>query len=151
MTKSISFAWIVAHANYEGDGCLIWPFSTCKGYPTLGLNRKIVRASRVMCEMVNGPPPSRSHEAAHLCGRGHEACMHPKHIVWKTKSANQLDRRRHGTNRTNRTGRRGALTADQVKAIRAATGTNMSIAKAFGVSEHTVMRVRNRETYAKVA
>jgi hypothetical protein len=88
---------------YRGADCLRWPFGTIKpregreyaGTVTIGSEHVLV--TRYVCEKVHGPAPTADHEAAHSCGKGHEACVNPGHIIWKTPSANQADRIEHGT------------------------------------------------------
>lgn len=90
--------WIINHLSHHGDECLIWPFNRdTQGRAQVPLGGKLAGASRVICEIIHGPPPTPEHHAAHNCGMGHKACVNPKHIVWKTPSANQLDKLIHGT------------------------------------------------------
>lgn len=134
--------WLRAHVAYEGDECLRWPLSTDPrtGRGLIGLLGKTRWAHRVMCELVNGPPPTPRHQASHSCGRGHDACVHPKHLSWKTQTGNQLDRRKHGTHVTNPNGRRRKLEPEQIKTVIALKGqkTQLEIANMFGVSQSTV-------------
>jgi hypothetical protein len=131
--KSAAMDWLLAHIDYAGDECLIWPFARiAKGYGELGApNRKMQYAHRVMCTLVNGPPPTPKHQTAHSCGRGHDGCVHPRHVSWKTNGENQLDRRIHGTINVPRQ----RLTVRQVEEIRARKGleTQASIAKRLGI------------------
>lgn len=126
--------WIRANASYQGDDCLFWPFSRGDGYGSFGFEGKNYRAHRFMCQLVNGPPPTPLHQAAHSCGNGRNGCMTPRHLSWKTNGENQLDRRQHGT--TNRS----KLTAEDDAKIRemAKTMTQMQIAAVFGVTHSTV-------------
>lgn len=79
---------------YDGNDCLQWPFGkTPGGYGKL--DGKI--ASRVLCEEVNGPPPTPKHDAAHSCGRGHLGCVTKRHLSWKTRAENMADQLTHGT------------------------------------------------------
>lgn len=81
---------------YEGDDCLAWPFCRDRnGYGKMG--GKIV--SRLVCEKEHGPPPTPAHEAAHSCGKGHEACVAKRHLSWKTRAENASERVIHGKNR----------------------------------------------------
>jgi hypothetical protein len=136
--------WLREHASYSGDDCLIWPFfiDPHRGYGVLGLDGKIVKASRVMCELVNGPAPD-GHEAAHSCGRGREGCCTPKHLSWKTRTENQRDRLEHGTAGNGGYGRRKRLTSEQVLEIRAKRDieTVTSLAERFGVDRSAIRQI----------
>jgi len=136
--KGKCVAWLHEHANYDGPDCLIWPFSTARGYGNLGFNGELCYAHNIMCEIVHGPAPTPAHQAAHSCGRGHLACVHPKHISWKTPSENQLDKRTHGT--SYRGGRRRKLTSFDADAIRLLKGkmTHDEMAAIFKVSRRNI-------------
>lgn len=132
--KGRNYEWLIARVGYDGDDCLIWPFGKTNGYGVLGAGY----AHRIMCALVNGPAPSPNHEAAHSCGRGHEACVHPKHVRWKTKSENQLDRTAHGTRNT--WAARGKLTPEEAEQIRLLKGVKpqREIAAMFNTSRSNV-------------
>lgn len=60
--KSKGKDWLDAHIGFDGPDCLIWPFAKNRGYGQFGLNNKMHKAHRVMCEMINGPaPPDKPH------------------------------------------------------------------------------------------
>lgn len=84
---------------HESDDCLIWPFGRrLDGYcGFLCIDGKRVLASRYICAQVHGDPPSKRHEAAHLCGNGHLGCVSPLHLVWKTPAGNRADKAIHKT------------------------------------------------------
>jgi hypothetical protein len=137
--------WLQAHVDYDGEECLIWPFSRDpNGYGHCGADW----AHRVMCALVHGPAPTEDHETAHSCGRGKFGCVHPKHVSWKTRSENQLERRRHGTH-GKRKGVRYWLTPGDVAHIRALRGkkTQRELAKIYGVSWQTIGMVQRGETW----
>lgn len=141
--------WMEEHVAYQGDGCLTWPFSCdSQGYADIRWSGKTRRVARVMCELVNGPPPTPLHHAAHTCGKGHEACVHPKHVKWKTPTANQLDRAEHGTG--NQPGQGWRLTADQVATIRALRGekTQRELAAMFGIRWETIGQIQRGTIHA---
>lgn len=153
MTKPTNLDWLRAHVNHDGKECLIWPFSRSRGYAQVGVNRKVKKASRIMCEWVNGQPPSPKYEAAHSCGRGKEGCVNPKHLSWKTRSDNQRDRRKHGTHGRgpNMNARRIAhkLNPTLVAEIRA-IGDSMSkeaIGRLYGVTPSNVAKILKRESW----
>lgn len=145
--------WIHAHVGYDGRDCLIWPFYRDKyrGYGTLGFEGRNLKAHRVMCELVNGRPPSPAHVPAHSCGNGHLGCVHPRHLSWKTRSGNQLDRRQHGTIPPKTWGFEGKLTDSQVMQIFALRGRHSTyeIGTMFGISFQTVGRIHRNGTNKK--
>ena len=144
--KGKAYQWLLAHMEHNGKKCLIWPFAkNQEGYGMLGAFGKTYKANRLMCELVNGPPPSRRHEAAHECGNGRGSCVHPKHLQWKTPSQNSLDKRKHGTQRCNKYGNRTNLKPHQIEGICCAIGREpvISIAKRFGVSRRVVEFIRD--------
>jgi hypothetical protein len=117
-----------------------------KGYGTVSFERKIYRASRLMCEKVNGPPPTPEHHAAHSCGRGHDGCVHPKHLDWKTASENQADTVLHGTCKQ-KGGTRQKLTDEQVAEIRAWRGikTQKALGELYCVRPETIGQIQRYE------
>lgn len=134
--------WLRKYAGYEGDGCLIWPFCLVNGYGSFGYQSKVLYAHRFMCEMVNGPAPTPSHEVSHSCGRGHEGCVHPQHLSWKTRSENQLDRANHGTK--NSWAARGKIGPEDAEKIRALRGQmkQREIAELFGISRAQISSIQ---------
>ena len=147
--KGKGIAFIRDHVNYQGDDCLPWPLSRNQnGHGQFGYLRQTYLAHRYMCEMVNGPPPSPDHEAAHSCGNGHKGCVNPKHLSWKTREQNQADRYIH--NRKPGKGRaRFKLTLEQVAEIRSSAGlkTNKELALKFGVSRGCIRQILLRQTW----
>lgn len=136
---------------YTGAECLIWPFArNTHGRAVVKNSDGTSVVSRLVCEVINGPPPSPLHDAAHECGQGHEGCVAPGHLTWKTKSENEHDRVRHGT--SNRGERCGAakLSEAQVRQIRKMSGTltQMEIADMFGVSRRCIGHIVRRVNWA---
>src|SRR5260221_680223 len=86
--------WLREYADYSGDECLTWPFAR---YPDGRANMNGGYPTRAMCELAYGPAPSPKHEAAHSCGKGHEACVNPRHLRWATPKENAADKKIHGT------------------------------------------------------
>lgn len=128
-------AWLKSKATYDGDECMLWPFSTDgNGRGQVQYRGKVRRAHRIMCVWVKGPPPSKKHHAAHSCGNGHLGCITPKHLSWKTQSENEMDKRIHGTYGGGQ-GTITQLTAEQVAEIRASKGvvTADKLAEKFGL------------------
>jgi hypothetical protein len=142
--KGANLQWLKDHVSYRGDECLVWPFCRDRhGYGQVGINGKLHRAHRVMCELVNGPAPEPTMHAAHSCGNGHLGCINPLHLDWKTPSGNQLDRAAHGTKNDAWWSHRQKVTNAQKAEIVSLEGKypQYVIAKMFDVSPHTVRRI----------
>jgi hypothetical protein len=146
--KSACQKWLDDHVGYEGDDCLIWPFSGTRGYGHFKCNGERFYAHRYMCTLIHGGPPSDKHQASHSCGRGHEKCVSPRHISWKTQSENQLDRRSHGTMKRNGHGWAGKLTMAQAEEIRrlASEKTQDELAEMFDTSRGNIQFILNGQT-----
>lgn len=142
--------WLEAHIDHVGSECLIWPFSCSRGYPQISISQKVQKASRVMCERANGPPPTPKHEAAHSCGRGHQGCIHPQHLSWKTRTENQQDRTKHGTaGRGQARHLKWKLTPEDVTTIRAIGGlvTKEELGRRFNVTPSNIAKILSRKTW----
>lgn len=141
-----STEWLRSHADYpHDDWCLIWPFSrTQNGYAQVGADK--IAAHRIMCEAKNGPPPSATHHAAHSCGRGHEGCINPCHLSWKTPSENHLERYEHSGPIPRR-----KLTPEQVDEIRALRGRDRTqdVAERYGVTAQNIRMIQNGKSWRK--
>jgi hypothetical protein len=137
--------------RHSSEECLPWPFGkTSLGYGTINVNGKMEIASRYVCELVNGPPPTPEHQASHSCGKGHEGCITPGHLSWKTRKENKDDELTHGTR--NRGGRNGGvkLTQDDVREIISLKGVELRrmLAHRFGVSPGCIGAIQRGESWA---
>lgn len=122
---------------HTSEDCLTWNFSkNGDGYGLLWIDGKYVVASRYICELAHGAPPTPEHEAAHSCGKGHEACISPIHLDWKTKAENQADRLEHGTHNRGERHVSSKLTESAVREILALKGIEKQreLAERFSVS-----------------
>lgn len=109
-------------------------------------------ASRVMCELAHGKPPTAEHEAAHSCGNGHLGCINPKHLRWATHIENEADKLMHGTRpRGERQGSAKLKTSD-VLAIRSMAGklSQRKIGELFGVQQTHVGRLIRGERWGHI-
>lgn len=111
--------WIDSHKDYDGDDCIKWPYADDgHGYGHLTYNGKMVKAHRLMCELVNGPPPFERAEAAHSCGNGKRGCVNRNHLRWATAKENNWDKVSHSTdNRGERCGTHKLKEPDVVNII----------------------------------
>lgn len=145
-------AWVETNASYGGDDCLKWPFSVNgNGRGDVSFNGvKHRSAPKAMCWLAHGPPPSEEYEAAHSCGKGHEGCMNPRHLSWKTRKENETDKIDHGTARRGCKINTTKLTENDVREIRDIVGTVKVgvITKRFGISRGQVYKIRDRHAWA---
>src|SRR5262245_52670195 len=77
-----AFAFLHRHIGYAGDDCVLWPFSTKgNGYGQLHHEKATWTASRLMCQLVHGAPPSPKLLAVHSCKN--KLCVNPRHLSWQ--------------------------------------------------------------------
>lgn len=143
-------AWLLDHVHHEGDKCLTWPYARhSNGEAAIG-DRRSRQAARLMCILVHGDPPFAGAQAAHGCGKGHLACVNPKHLRWASPKENTADQLIHGTRPLG--GRHSFAKLDelQVRAIRSLAGTFSvpDLAELFGVHAWTIACVIRRKTWA---
>lgn len=134
----------------ESDECLFWPYSTTvKGYPCFYANGAQRLAHRVLCERVNGPPPTLQHHAAHSCGNGRKGCVNRRHVSWKTAAENAADKDMHGTHARGEKSVSAKLTDEKVRQIRGLSGklSQDKIAAAFGICQSHVRNIINRKRW----
>jgi len=140
-------AWIRANLDFpHKDWCLIWPFARSDtGYAIFGEPPRKVH--RLMCEHRHGPAPTPEHHAAHSCDRGHDGCVNPWHLDWKTPSDNQYDRYRDGAAPRPRY----KLTPEQAREIRDLKGLEHTkdTAARYGIRESNVRLIQSGKTWKK--
>lgn len=144
--------WIEDHLAYQGDDCLIWPFSRSRvtGFGTLTINRRSMRAHRVMCEKAHGKPPSQAHHAAHSCGKGHLGCVNPRHLRWATAKENAADKIAHGTAPRGARQGQSKLTEADIRGIRGMLASGRppkEVADRFSISVGTVRAIKGRRRW----
>jgi hypothetical protein len=143
--------WVKAHSSYEGERCLIWPFSRLSnGYGQILVSGRQTVASRFMCEVAHGAPPARWYEAAHSCGNGHLGCVHPAHLSWKTPVDNRADKLLHGTDLRGEKHPSAKLATADIHAIRELTGKMpmAAVARKYSVSAGTIARIQKGEGWS---
>lgn len=137
--------------RYEGDDCLAWPFNRGGGgYALAWHDGTTTGAYRLVCEAHHGPAPSALHEAAHTCGKGHEGCVNPHHLEWKTRSENHADKVLHGTHNCGERNPFAKVTTADAAHIRAMRGkvSGRQLARQFGISPATVCNIQKGDTWA---
>lgn len=144
--------WIEDHIDWDGDDCLIWPFTRNAkgyGYVTLRDTRKSISAARFVCEQAHGSAPSPDHEAAHNCGNGHLGCVNPKHLRWDTRAGNMADKVIHGTAPRGENCGSAKLTEEQVREIRRLMGIvpQTKLAERYGVTNSAISAIHVGRTW----
>lgn len=92
-----AYRWLMTHRDYQGNDCLIWPFSKDKngrgrfGFTDAEGNKTMKHAPYFMCEMAHGEKPSSKHLAVVICNGRKLGCCNPRHINWRTKSKLMLE------------------------------------------------------------
>ena len=130
--------------SFTSDECLLWPYHKgSNGYGMLWRDNRQQGVHRLACEAIHGPPPTPKHEAAHLCGKGHNGCCNPQHVRWATPAENCADALAHGTQARGERNGRTKLGESDVLQIRALHGAmpQREIAKIFGVSQGQINRI----------
>jgi hypothetical protein len=75
----------------------------------------------------------------------------PENLRWGTHTDNMRDKQVHGTQTMGEAHHQSKLTGDQVRAIRADKRTSRAIGKEYGVSQVTVVFIKNRKTWKHLA
>ena len=123
----------------ETEECIDWPFALDRGgYAHIRIDGKDYGVHRMVCQRKHGPCPPNLRDAAHSCNR--RKCINHRHLKWKTRSGNSMDRVADGT--ANRGQRHGkvVLSDEQVNQLREAYAerTNISeMARQMGVNIST--------------
>lgn len=148
--------WSKVDKSGGQDACWPWmAFCQPKGYGRFGIQRSDgswgrIQAHRLSYELTYGAIPDDLH-VLHHCDN--PPCCNPTHLFLGTNADNVADRvakgREAGISRGEENGR-AKLTADLVRLIRAATGSQRAISKRFGISKAHVERVRNGKSWAHV-
>lgn len=146
--------WINENTGFHGNGCLIWPFRSkmSNGYPLIWRDGKKYGGHRLMCELVNGHPPTSEHQAAHSCGMGSSGCIAPSHLRWATPKESNADKKIHGTSVKGEDIPWAKLTESDVRSIRSKFGfqSDIEISKIFNVSDSTIYMIRKGKNWRHV-
>lgn len=148
-TPGAALAFLEVAKAYTGDDCLIWPFSrNTDGRASIG-NENRSSAARLVCQAVNGAPPTPNHDAAHSCGKGNDGCVTPHHLGWKTRKENEADKIIHGTATRGERSALAKITREQVLQIRALVGTvpQREIAARYGITQSNVSMIANDHSW----
>jgi len=148
--KGEPLAWLLRHVDSQGDECLSWPFGKFStGYGLLNLpDGGAIVASRQMCIERHGKPLDSKMQAAHSCGKGHEGCVNPRHLSWKTRKENESDKDIHGTKNHGSRNGRAKIDEATAKAIKYSPISHVAAAAKFGVSLPTIYDIRTGRSWS---
>jgi hypothetical protein len=135
--------------HFRGQECLLWPYAKDRnGYGNLVVDGSLKTAHRIVCAVVNGPPPSDKHESAHSCGNS--VCVNPLHLRWATHAENMSDRILHGTDNRGERCSSAKLTSAEVLEIRRARKNHdrATVAGRFGVSVDAIYDIDKRRSWS---
>lgn len=124
-----------ARIKREGE-CWIWTGAkTRAGYGTT-TTKPTRYVHRLVWELVHGPIPA-AHDLHHDPKRcGNRACCRPSHLSLLSKADHT---RTH----------KAKLTAEDVAAIRAATGPHLPLAERYGVTRQHIANIRRGNDYPR--
>jgi hypothetical protein len=147
--KGSSEAFLRAHLRDHTDKCILWPFKLRpSGYGLAVLASVQMHAHRWACILAHGAPPNDEYHAAHSCG--HPSCINPDHLRWATPKENSDDRYNHGTIIYGEKSGKTALTADDIRAIRAAPPDLKYLMGRYGVSKGCISKIRSRQRWPHI-
>lgn len=151
--KGQNHAWVVdVAAKHTGDECLACVFDAGRsGYPRVIAKGKKRRVCRVLCEIMYGPPPSETHQAAHSCGN--KWCVNPHHLRWATVKENHADKLLHGTIARGSRNGNAKLNEASVRAIKKMLGGGAllrEVADEFDVSVTNVSDIKRGRIWSWV-
>ena len=151
--KGTALSFILDAAKYDGDECIFWPFNKdLRGYGQLKYEGRTKKSSRLVCEIVKGPPPEEFYHCAHECNKGHLSCVTPRHLFWKTPKDNAADKIKAGTLSRGESHGASKLTNEDIKNIRSLRGvfTQKEIAKMFSVSRGNISHIMMGDSWRHI-
>ena len=147
-----AFDFLIRACLAKHDDCILWPFTKHgKGYGHVRWHGRVRKASRVVCILVHGDPPSSKHEAAHdpiKCNN--PSCVNPNHIRWVLPGENSADRKRSGTWAHGEKAGRARLTEAIVREIRQDPRDAGEISRELGMSKSAIVHARTYKTWKHV-
>ena len=140
-------AYMEARIDKSGGPAACWPWTggrDRKGYPKGKYEGRTIRAHRVYACVP------QDMLACHVCDN--PPCCNPAHIVPGTPLFNNRDRATKGRNADKRGEKHhlAKITEEDVRAIRAATGTQAAIAAQYGVNQAAVSMIRSGKRWGHV-
>jgi len=122
--------------------------SLCAGYPALKLGGRTKHVHAFICEVFNGPRPSRRHQVRHLDGNRLNA--RHSNLAWGLPVENAADKIAHGTVLSGERNPMSVLDREKVAAMRRLRSNGLTfkqIAEQFDVAAMTALRAVKGESW----
>jgi len=81
--------------KYDGEDCLIWPYSMVKGRARMQIAGKSGNVATFVCLRIYGKAPENQPHTRHLCGKGFTGCVAKRHLKWGSPLENGSDKEFH--------------------------------------------------------
>ena len=144
--RGLPGAFIRTAIQCESDDCLIWPFyRNNRGYGKISIGGKSRFAHRIVCRLAHGDPEGKCNEVSHLCHKGHQGCVNPRHLEWATHHQNVTESvKAHRYRRGGRHGMAKLMESEVIEIKRRLTNgqPNKDIARDFKVSPVTISDIK---------
>jgi hypothetical protein len=134
----------VINGPASGEGCIMWPYGTARGYPSIGRQGHSRKVHREVCSHFNGER-GPDMDAMHSCHQ--RLCIAPWHLSWGPRAQNIADMvaaDRHA--RGERNGK-SKFTEQQIADIRHSPLSQSELGRLYGVSPSTISRIINRVSW----
>lgn len=121
------------------------------GYLVVGLSAHGKQLQKMVHQLVMGAfggKPPEGHECCHRNGVKSDCRF--DNLKWGTKKENANDKHLHGTTIKGELSPNSKLTESQVIEIRSMQGTNVAIAKHYGVTDVLIGKIKRRESWAHI-
>lgn len=144
--------FLIESIKNPGEACIEWPYGDDgRGYGGVWFEGKKWRAHRLSLTLYQGlKTPPDGLEVAHAVECHNPSCINPRHLRFATASENHADKLLNGTHRQGEKINLAKLTEVDVLAIMADTRTHQVIAKAYGVADSQISRIKNRQTWRHI-
>tara|TARA_R110000868_G_scaffold8934_1_gene45335 strand:- start:268 stop:720 length:453 start_codon:yes stop_codon:yes gene_type:complete len=149
MTDAEMVAWLETQYDLNENGCWVWKrIKTSDGYGKVKWKGTMKIVHRVYW-LLSGRTISEGLEMCH--GPCHNrACFNPEHLRPGTRTENEADRVRDGTDARGEKNVNAKLTAKQVLAIRASEKSQKELAEEYGVHNATISRIILRKDWKHI-
>lgn len=142
---------LLARVRDDGSGCLIWAcFAHAGRFPQWSLDGPQRAVRRSLYRLVHGTVRPDL-QVGVRCRQ--ELCVHPDHLVARTKSTVQRGAKMPVTHRANAAKAKWSvskLTAEQIAEIKSSTVTTQAEADRYGISRTQHYRIRTNRQWAQV-